>query len=596
MQSRSLRLRTRAPVMFAALGGLVAMAAGWGAPASAAASPQSVRSGQASGTCTKPVDVTMFASQNTNVVKNLQTNGYTKYVEQTYCMNITWDLVPSTDVTTKESLQLESGSYPPIFLAASFTTQQVLQYGQQGEFVPLNSLLAKYAPNVLSYIKQYPEVANADVAPNGKIYALASYNYCFHCKYSPKLWINAAKLKEYGLAMPTTTAQFENVLEVFKQHGLIPLDGATIASGGWHSDPTNFLMDAFTYDPGFDADALFQVQGAHKLAFAADQPGWEQGLAYLHTLYTKGLLPEYALTQSNSVLAQQIGSGKVGVYAWGCANCIVPDFSQSQYVKDWITVPPLKGPSGVRYATFEPASSGASIAFTNKATLAEEIPVLKMLNSIYTQWGMLYEDYGPKPNAEWQYAPKGQLGLAGTQALYNISWPVVDATGAQTQNYGWSQLVEAQTEAWFNGYVAPAPESGGNFERTLQTLTDAFYAGNAPKEVETNAFWVPPSEAQQYASYQTNITNYAQQWTDEFITGAEPLSKWSSYVSGLKGLGLQQYTQISQAAQTAPIPTAPDGPNYNEVKISLGLMPASQAWEVAMIKNAFQAERGIPLP
>ena len=70
--------------------------------------------------------------------------------------------------------------------------------------------------------------------------------------------------------MPTTTAQFENVLEVFKQHGMIPLDGATIASGGWHSDPTNFLMDAFTYDPGFDADALFQVQGPHKLVFAAD--------------------------------------------------------------------------------------------------------------------------------------------------------------------------------------------------------------------------------------------------------------------------------------------------------------------------------------
>ena len=114
----------------------------------------------------------------------------------------------------------------------------------------------------MKYIKEYPEVANADVAPNGKIYALSSYNYCFHCKYSVKMWINAAKLKEYGLSMPTTTAQFENVLEVFKQHGLIPLDGATIASGGWHSDPTNFLMDAFTYDPGFDADALFQVQGA----------------------------------------------------------------------------------------------------------------------------------------------------------------------------------------------------------------------------------------------------------------------------------------------------------------------------------------------
>lgn len=596
MLAESARRVRRASGVAAALTGLVAtMGIGVGAPASATP----VLSSREAATCTKPVSVTMFASQNTNIIKNLNTNGYTKYVEQKYCMKIVWDLVPSTDVTTKEALQLESGAYPPIFLAGSFTTQQVLQYGSEGVFVPLNKLLAKYAPNVLKYIREFPELRNADVAPNGDIYALSSYNYCFHCKYSAKMWINAAKLREYGLAMPTTTAQFEHVLEVFKQHGLIPLDGATVSSGGWHSDPVTFLMDAFTYNPGFSQGSptgpIFQVQGAHKLVFAPALPGWKQGLEYMHTLFTEGLLPEYALTQANSVLGQQLGSGKVGAFTWGCTNCIVPDFAQSKYVRDWITVPPLKGPGGVRYATFEPDAGGGAIAFTNKATLAEEVPVLKMLNSIYTQWGMLYEDYGPKPDPEWQYAKKGQLGLAGTQALYNIDWPVVDASGAQTQNYGWSQLVETQTKAWFNGYVAPAPESGGNYERTLQTFTDAFYAGNAPKEVETNAFWVPPSEAQQYASYQTNISDYVQQWTDEFITGAKPLSQWSSYLSGLKGLGLQQYTKMSESAQTSPIPTLADGPNYREVKISLGMMPASQAWEVSMIKAAIQAERGKPL-
>ena len=67
-------------------------------------------------------------------------------------------------------------------------------------------------------------------------------------------------------------------------------------------------------------------------------------------------------------------------------------------------------------------------------------------------------------------------------------------------------------------------------------------------------------------------------------------------MSGLNGVGLQQYTQISEKAQTAPIPTAVDGPNFNEVKVSLALMPASQAWEVAMIKKAIKDERGITIP
>jgi putative aldouronate transport system substrate-binding protein len=566
--------------------------------AGAAGTLSATKSDASSSACSKPVTVTMFASENTNVIKDLSTNGYTKYVEQTYCMKINWDLVPSTDVTTKQSLELESGDYPSIFLAGSFTTQQVLQYAQEHIFVPLNSLLEKYAPNVLEYIKEYPQLSNADVAPDGKIYALASYNYCFHCQYADKLWINVSKLKQYGLSMPTTTVEFEHVLEVFKQHGMIPLDGATIASGGWHSDPTTALMDAFTYVPtdlGPSA-ALFDVPNGKNLVFAPDLPGWKQGLEYINQLYAKGLFPEYALTQDNTVLAQQIGQNNVGVFAWGCPNCIVPDFATSTFAKDWVTVPPLLGPAGTRYATYNPVATGAAIAFTNKATLQEEIPVLKMLNSIYTQWGMLYEDYGTRPDAEWQPAAKGQLGLAGTPALYNINWPVVDASGAQTQNFGWSQLVEAQTKAWFNGYTAPAPLSGGNEERTLQTFTDAFFAGTSPKYVETNAFWVPPAEAQQFTSYQTNIDSYVQEWTDRFITGTASLSsQWSSYVSGLNGLGLAQYTSMAQKAETAPINTTPDGPNYQEVNISLGMMPAGQSWEVALIKNAIAAERGEPL-
>ena len=289
MPSPSLRLRIRIPVVFTALTALMVTASGWGAGASASVVPAA--RGAATAGCTKPVTVTMFASQNTNVVKNLTTNGYTKYVEQKYCMNINWDLVPSTDVTTKESLQLESGNYPPVFLAANFTTQQVLQYGQEGLFVPLNSLLSKYAPNVMKYIKEYPEVANADVAPNGKIYALASYNYCFHCKYSVKMWINAAKLKEYGLSMPTTTAQFENVLEVFKQHGLIPLDGATIASGGWHSDPTNFLMDSVHIRSGLRCRRTIPGPGRPQARFCRYATGLEAGARVYAHLVCQRLAP-----------------------------------------------------------------------------------------------------------------------------------------------------------------------------------------------------------------------------------------------------------------------------------------------------------------
>ncbi len=56
---------------------------------------------------------------------------------------------------------------------------------------------------------------------------------------------------------------------------------------------------------------------------------------------------------------------------------------------------------------------------------------------------------------------------------------------------------------------------------------------------------------------QTNITNFVNQWTDQFIVGTKDLNKdWNAYVQGVNNLGLQQYLQMSQSAMGKPLDTS----------------------------------------
>lgn len=465
-------------------------------------------------------------------------------------MKIQWDTVPSSDIQTKQSLLLASGNYPDVFMAGSLSNSDVLKYSQEGIFVPLNDLIKKYAPNLWKAIQTTPGLKQEVFAPDGKIYALPSYNYCFFCSYSNIMWVNTDLLKKYDLQMPTTTAQLTHVLQVFKQHGIIPMTGDT---DGWNGNPTNFLMNAFIYDANFDID------NSGKMYFAPTQEKWKQGLAYIHNLYAQNLLDHQAFSQQESVVEREVGQNKVGMVPEGDISHAIANFAQTGF-GPWRPVPPLKGPNGVQYAGFSPPQPGSDVfAITNKASQAQEIKVMKLLNFIWTPDGTQMLNYGPE-GKYWTKAKKGQLGLMGTQALYNMTAAGTAAfvTAGAQQNVSWYQMGPYDNaEVSRDGMVAAPPFTDAGLWSTLQLFSQESYAGHQPKYVYPSAVWIPSSENQQYSVYSTNINNFLQQWTTSFIDGSKSLDKdWNTYVQGLNHLGLQQYVKMSQDAMGKPFDTS----------------------------------------
>lgn len=543
-----------------------------------------------------PVEVSIFAAPSTGVV-NLNTNWFTKYVDKKFDMRIKWVLTTASDQSTKASLLLASGKYPDALFNPNIPLASLLKYGQEGVVVSLTNLIKKYAPNIASSLSTDPVAREAAGPPKGPVYDVPYYNYCWHCDWHTKGWISTQELKKYGLSIPTTTDQLTQVLEAFKAHGVTtPLTaaGPDSSSTCWGCDVITWLMNSFVYDPGSeDPSGYFEVGSNGKLLFSPAQPQWRAGLTYIHGLYENGLINSSALIQTNTELESQLAEpGATGAFIAGGPNGEVPTNEESG---QWLAIPPLKGPSGTRYAAFYGNGSQAvpGMIITNAANNAQREALMKLANFLWTPLGTEMMDFGPE-GKYWTPAKTGQKGLNGTQAIYNTNFNEFYSTNVY-QNDGWNQMGPMdQSEAWRNGsLIAVNPLSQAGAQELLQFMTQAFYAGMQPKEVVPSSIWVPSAEAQTYASLETNVNDYVEQWADEFVTGTKSLSSdWSSYLKGLNGLGVTKYTTLTQQSMGAPLSTTSYVSDASDVQFLEHLVPSTEAAQMQLFKAAYTQVHG----
>ncbi|MBB6732749.1 extracellular solute-binding protein [Cohnella zeiphila] len=519
----------------------------------------------------QPVKISFFASPSA-LVADLNTNKFTQYVENEFNMKIDWMTVPQSDISTKQSLLMASGDYPEVFWNGSFDTSDILKYSQQGILVPLNDLIKEYAPNIQEALDTIPGIKEISTAPDGNIYGLPQYNYCLHCYYAAKLWLNTKLLDEYGLQMPTTPEEFEHVLQVFKDKqgkDFIPLTGST---DGWHSNPVVFLMNAFAYD---NDDNYFDVEDG-KVSFSPSSPEWRKGLEYIHELYAKGLIDPQFLSQKDDVLKRNLAQNKVGVFAAGGSNNELEGGDMHPDFQYWRTVPPLKGPDGLQEAAFfgnQPTS--LTFVMTKKSTKEQQIAMMKFLNFVWSPLGTEMLQFGPE-GEYWKKAQPGELGLNGQQSLYTDKGDSKTGfySGGTKQNEGWDAMGPMYGSELLRNLsiVAVPPLQPGGSQTTLHLETLLNYVGHQPAQVYPGVVWVPVDQVQQYAVYKTNIKKYVDEWTASFIAGNKSLDKdWDAYIKGLDNLGLNDYLKMSQDSMGKPFDTSAFKPDQDALNYLLSL-------------------------
>lgn len=475
------------------------------------------------------------------LVEDYKTNTFTKWYEEKTNVHIEWEVMPTQNAEEKLNLILASGDLPDVILNSPVTLSQLMIYGNQGMFLPLNDLIENKSTDIKGFLAENKDVEDAITAPDGNIYSLPVINDCYHCTLAEKLWVYQPWLDELGLDMPKTTEDFYKVLKAFKEkdpngngkHDEIPIAGSKDL---WPYP--GFMMNAFTYNDKYLEDG--------KIQFPFDKPEWKEGLKYVRELYKDGLLAKESLTQDADQL-KRIGNSKetiLGMAIGYWQGDFMSGGGNSGKWMDYVAVPPLKGPDGTQVATYQPSVPGrASFIITNQAKNPEV--ALRWAEGFYDNEVTLRAEAG-ELDKDWRWAEEGEVGINGETA----EWVRLTSYG-EVQNTHWAQM--------------------GPLIRTNDFRLSEMVSEDQPLEVllyeETKEKYepyklgddkvVPPlyfneEQSAELSELESTITNFVEESNARFISGGEDIEKgWDNYLRTLEGMNFNRYVEIYQEAYDA---------------------------------------------
>ncbi|MBN2981469.1 ABC transporter substrate-binding protein [Cohnella algarum] len=485
------------------------------------------------------------------LVEDFETNEFTKWYEEKTNVHIEWEVVPEQSLQEKLNLVLAGGDYPDVILGLNVPPSQQMIYGSEGTFIALNDLIEKYGVQTKKLFADKPEVKKAITAPDGSIYSLPEINECYHCSMNQKMWIYKPWLDKLGLDVPTTTGEFYDVLMAFKTrdpngNGKADEVPLSITNQAWGSPIDAYLMNSFIYNPMYgDTKHLFVKDG--KLDVAYNKPEWKEGLRYLNKLYEDGLLTSESFTQDNNQLIQ-LGENPdtvlLGASTGGTTAAFTQLLGDSGRWAEYVTVPPLEGPAGVRYAPNDPAILvPGTFIITDKAENPEV--AFRWADGLYEYEHTLRSNYG-RPDTEWREAEADELGINGEPA----KWAEVEPFG-KVQNVHWAQTGPSLRSNEFR--LSAVAKEDNDLEVILYNETKNNYEPYKPTDVSS----VPPlfmtnEQATESADLAKTINDYVDEMMARFVLGDADLDKdWDTYVKTLDNMNLGRLIEIYQEAYSA---------------------------------------------
>ncbi|SDE68505.1 putative aldouronate transport system substrate-binding protein [Paenibacillus sp. UNCCL117] len=459
----------------------------------------------------EPIQLTFFTGKDATNSNNFEeTFVWKKYREKTN-VNVKFQLVPFDSLTERRNLALASGDYPDAFYTARLTAADLTRYGAQGVIIPLNDLIAKYAPNFQKMLDKQPGLREGLTMPDGKIYSFPSY-------YSPDfysiligtpIWIKEEWLQKLGMKEPQTIDQFYEYLKAVQKTDLngngkqdeVPFSGANInilkyhLQGAWGLGTRGISNVFVDVDPATD-----------KLRFFRTDPKYKEVLEFMHKLYKEGLIDPEILTTNESAFRAKGSKGNFG-------SAIATNPISAFGLEGYIGLGALEGPHGDKLYSHvkSPLVHVGAFAITNKNKHPEAT----------VRWmDYFFSDEGAK------FYFMGEEGVTYTKQPDGTLEYVEDITN--NKDGLTSSQARAKYFTW-NGGSYPGHVQSSYFKDQPNAIAHGEKVKPyGPKEV-WNPFPFTDAENDFRSTVGNDIHTYITEMEAKFIVGDEPFSKWDDY-------------------------------------------------------------------
>lgn len=469
-------------------------------------------------------------------------------LEEATNVRIDWTCYVTDQFPDKKNLALaQFGNLPDGLFTAGMNENDLLRYAKQGIIIPLENLIDKYMPNLQAVFEAYPEYRVMCTAPDGHIYSFPWIEQLGSGKEAIQAignipYINKKWMDYLGLSMPETTADLEQVLIAFRDHGEelaqeFGIQGTVI--------PMSFIINNGDQDPailinGFgegygDVGDHFAVSDEGKVLYTSVQEGYKEGIKWLHHLVEENLVDPEAFTQD---WATYVAKGKNHRYGL----CFTWDIANIDNYEDYVMLPALAGPDGLVNITRQNNSetSGFDRGRCVLTTSCRD-------TALAAAW--IDQMYAPIQSAQNNW---GTYGEADTANIFEMGKNASGEPMLKHMDLGSNSPVEIRENQSVNGPLAILNEYYGvwvtmpdDAKWRLDNMHETYLKDMNSKYVYPNVF-MSMEDTALVSQYDTDIKKYAEQMKASWILNGGIDEEWDAYLQKMEDYGLSDYLAIKQ--------------------------------------------------
>ena len=431
----------------------------------------------------------------------------------------------------KITLMFSSGDFVDVLFGGTFSNSQLEIAANSGSVVELSGLLAENAPTWKKTFDENPMYYAASKFGDDKLYSLPYIRTLDADRGIRDVWwINQKWMDELNLKMPTTLAEFTDILRAFKANagkGSIPENVMP-----WYFCVNGIVSGHFDFYNTFGVPVYdytyMGVEDGKVVNYAAD-PRLKTANTVLRDMFAEGLIAPESMTDTpNDVLTrtnQSTETPYIGVFTayWTPLEDYVPMtlFQSVEGVEPLIRRQPL-GVTRNRMVIFD------SCEYPERVLQAMEWAVQDK-NAIYLDFGLEGE--------QWTYDSEADM--------YTVT-SGVEPLDSETPGNAIPGLLDDR----FNGRIT----FGENHSWYKRGQAIEIYKDNRiPLES-----LIPPmsfsAEAQEQAdNYKLVIcARYINNTVKSWINGSADINAgWDEYVNQINKLGMEDYIRLNQEAYDA---------------------------------------------
>lgn len=443
-------------------------------------------------------------------------------------VEVKWETVSTDSLDEKRNLVLGGGDLPDAFYSAGLSPTDVLKYGEQGVFIPLNDLIDEHAPNLKKLLEENPEIEQAITYPDGNIYSLPTiFDKDFaSMRLGPRPWIDKDTLEALGMDMPETTEEYYEFLKAVKEEAdQIPFGSYSISMFlRWVNGSFGLVNRGFSHqyvDMGQDGE----------MRFIPTSDEYKEMLEYVHKLYSEGLIEE-SIFQEGGTTEQFLANATEGKYA----STVSHDPSELFNIDTMVNAPALEGPFGDKLMT------GVTSVVTSLGdfviTSENEYPVttIKWADNFFDEeiakfffMGVEGETYEEDEDGNIKYVDKITNSEDGTTFEQQLAKYLVWPGGAYA-----STIIK---EDYFHG-LETSEASLESAENLSPYMIDEVWPAFTHTEEENKVL----------STTGVDIEKYVQEMRDKFIEGRVSFEEWDDYVDTIEKMGLEEYMDVKRKA------------------------------------------------